>query len=153
MRFEHSPMGFTFPKSERIVSKKLIDELFNTSGSHSMVAFPIRVVYKVIDRSAVECTQGKYPQTPSLKSLILISVPKKRFKHAVDRNRVKRQVREAYRHQKHLLCDAIADNQSLLLGFVWVSDELAPSRIVNSRMERLLKRIAEKVEANTLKDS
>ena len=76
---------------------------------------------------------------------LLISVPKKRFKHAVDRNLAKRQVREAYRQSKQLLSDAVADGETLQLGFVWISDEHVPSSLVRSRMERLLKRIAEKV--------
>ena len=57
-----------------------------------MAAFPLRVVYVNKERA-----HGEVPVQ------ILISVPKKRFKHAVDRNRVKRQVREAYRLHKQVL--------------------------------------------------
>ena len=76
---------------------------------------------------------------------VLVSVPKKRFKHAVDRNRVKRQVREAYRHHKRSLVDAIPADQSLLLGFIWVGDRLLPSSIIAKRIEKLLTRITEKL--------
>ena len=76
---------------------------------------------------------------------VLISVPKKRFKHAVDRNRVKRQVREAYRHHKQLIVDTLPADQGLLLGFVWIGDELATSGKIDDRIEKLVKRIAEKV--------
>ena len=61
-----------------------------------MAAFPLRVVYVNKERA-----QGEVPVQ------ILISVPKKRFKHAVDRNRVKRQVREAYRLHKQVLYEAL----------------------------------------------
>ncbi len=122
-----------FPKREHICSTRLIDELFG-SGSQSTAAFPLRAVFLKTAR-----------QKTGVPVQVLISVPKKRFKHAVDRNRVKRQVREAYRHLKQPLCEAIATEESLLLGFVWTSDRLAPSSVVASRMEKILKRIVEKV--------
>ena len=122
-----------FPKREHIVSTRLIEQLFS-SGSTSMAAYPLRAVFRMVERSQTDVPVQ-----------VLISVPKKRFKHAVDRNRVKRQVRETYRQHKQLLVDAIPSDQSLLLGFVWVGDRLAPSFIVGSRIEKLLTRIAEKL--------
>ena len=125
----------TFPKREHIVSTRLIDLLFG-SGSKALVAYPLRVVYRLVPR-----------QQTGVEAQMLISVPKKRFKHAVDRNRLKRQVREAYRHQKEPLVAAVPADQCLLIGFVWIADEHTPSTIVNSRMEKLLKRIGERLKA------
>ena len=122
-----------FPKREHIVSTRLIEQLFG-SGSTSTTAYPLRAVYRMVERS-----QTNVPVQ------VLISVPKKRFKHAVDRNRVKRQVREAYRHHKQPLVDTIPADQSLLLGFIWVGDRLGPSPIMASRIEKLLTRITEKL--------
>lgn len=76
---------------------------------------------------------------------LLISVPKKRFHHAVDRNRVKRQVREVYRLHKGILYDAVPANQRLLLAFIWLSDEHFPTAEVEKRVVRLMQRIAEKM--------
>ena len=76
---------------------------------------------------------------------VLISVPKKRFHHAVDRNRVKRQIREAYRRQKTLLTDKVAPTQMLVIAFVWLSDQLQPSADIDSRVKNLLERIAHKL--------
>ena len=126
-------MNAQFKKREHIVSTRLIETLFS-SGSSSVSAFPLRAVFKIVPRS-----QTNVPVQ------ILISVPKKRFKHAVDRNRVKRQVREAYRHSKQPLCDAVAADVSLLVAFVWISDQLAPSATVNHRVEKLIARMAEKI--------
>jgi ribonuclease P protein component len=120
-----------FKKREHLVSTRLIETLFS-SGSYSMSAFPLRAVFKKVSRSQIEVPVQ-----------ILISVPKKRFKHAVDRNRVKRQVREAYRHCKQPLFDAIDDNESLLLAFLWISDRQATSATVARQVERLVGRIAE----------
>lgn len=80
-------MRYTLPKLERLNSRILIEKLF-TGGSKSLPAFPLRIVYMPVE--------GENLPTISL----LISVPKKRFKRAVKRNRVKRQIREAYRKTK-----------------------------------------------------
>ena len=76
---------------------------------------------------------------------LLVSVPKKRFHHAVDRNRVKRQIREAYRLHKDLLYQVLPDTQRLLLAFVWLSDEHKTSKEIEGRIVSLMRRIAERV--------
>ena len=131
--------GFTFPKSERIVSQKLIDELFTMPGSQSMTVFPLRVVFRTVPR----LDNGVPVQ-------VLISVPKKRFKHAVDRNRVKRQVREAFRFYRQSLCDAVPATETLLLGFVWLSDRHASTAFITERVEKLLTKIGSRLSAPSI---
>ncbi|MBQ8467466.1 MAG: ribonuclease P protein component [Prevotella sp.] len=126
---------YSFKKCERIVSQKEIDLLFSDKGSHSLVAFPVRAVYRI--------TSNIKPQTSNIK--LLLSVPKKRFKHAVDRNRVKRQLREAYRHHRHLLTDSMAEGLSLSIAFIWLTDAHFPSETVDHRVSSLLRRIAAKL--------
>jgi ribonuclease P protein component len=121
-------------KRERMVSQKLIDTLFGGGCSQSMAAFPLRAVYIKKERA-----QGEAPVQ------MLVSVPKKRFKHAVDRNRVKRQVREAFRQHKELLYEALTEHEQLLLAFIWLSDEHRSSRDVESRVVGLMQRVAEKL--------
>ena len=99
-----------------------------------MAAFPLRAVYIKKERA-----QGEVPVQ------MLVSVPKKRFKHAVDRNRVKRQVREAFRQHKELLYEALTEHEQLLLAFIWLSDEHRSSRDVESRVVGLMQRVAEKL--------
>jgi ribonuclease P protein component len=123
----------TFQKRERVVSEKLIDELFNGGHSHSLAAFPLRVIYMKSEHQ-----DGQPPVQ------VLISVPKKRFHHAVDRNRVKRQIREAYRRQKSLLADKVPPTQILVIAFVWLSDQLQPSAEIDRRVKNLLERIAKR---------
>jgi len=79
-------VSHTFSKAERLKSRKLLDELFK--GGQSFVVHPFRVVYNVVELPVKVPVQ------------LAISVPKKRIKKAVDRNRVKRLVREAYRLHK-----------------------------------------------------
>ena len=128
----------TFKKQERIVSNKLIETLFGGGRSQSMVAFPLRVVYMIQERTANE---------PPVQ--LLVSVPKKHFKHAVDRNRVKRQVREAFRLHKQTLHDALPPTSQLLLAFVWLSDSHSPSVTVERRVVGLMQRVAERVGSET----
>jgi ribonuclease P protein component len=125
-----------FRKKERIVSQKLIEELFGGGKSHSLAAFPLRVVYMQLER------QDRQEPVE-----VLISVPKKRLHHAVDRNRAKRQIREAYRLQKQLLTEKMAQGQTVDIAFVWLSDQLLPSAEVNGRMKNLLERIAKRILA------
>lgn len=123
----------TFRKEERIVSNRLIETLFEKGDSHALAAYPLRMVYQ-----QMTCCQGCAPVQ------ILISVPKKRFKHAVDRNRVKRQIREAYRQHKQILDGIISEDKLLLIAFIWLSDRHCPTQEVERRVVSLLQRIAKK---------
>lgn len=123
---------FTLSKEERICSKKLINELFTGNG-RSMTAFPLRVVF--MKRTIVD---------DQPRAAMLVSVPKRHFKHAVDRNRVKRQVREAFRRNKSIITQNLTDDhEAVAMAFVWLTNEKFPSSEVENRMVRLLTRISE----------
>ena len=100
-----------------------------------MAAFPLRAVY---------IQQERQDRQEPVK--VLISVPKKRLHHAVDRNRVKRQVREAYRLQKQLLFERIPQGLSIDIAFIWLSDQLCPTAVISNRVRSLLERIAKRLE-------
>jgi ribonuclease P protein component len=127
--------SFSFEKNERVASQKLIDELFTGGNSQSVAAFPLRVVYMVQQRQADE---------PPAK--LLISVAKRRLHHAVDRNRTKRQLREAYRLNKHRLESTLPDNEQLVLAFIWLAEGLESTDTVAARVKSLLKRISVKLQ-------
>ncbi len=84
-------MKYTYPKSEKLKSKVTIDLLF--SEGKSVSKYPLRLVYvPVVPEASEKIKMG-------------VSVSKKYFKHAVDRNYFKRILRETYRLNKHLLLD------------------------------------------------
>ena len=85
------PRRYTFGKPEHLCLERDINQLFS-SRQKSIIAFPLRLLMLVVPYS------GSGPHAK-----VLISVSKRHFKHAVDRKPAKRQVREAYRQQKHRL--------------------------------------------------
>lgn len=130
------PRGlFTFRKEEHLVGKSLIDRLFRGGESRSMSSYPLRVVYCLTER------QDDIPVK------MMVSVPKRYFKHAVDRNRIKRQLRESYRHHKALLWETMEEHPDQLLAvvFIWLDSHHRPSNEVEQRMIGLIHRICEKI--------
>ena len=132
-------MPNTLKKAERLDRKKVIGKMFiGGAGAHSFTVFPLRVVYLT---------------EPELKSQasVLISVSKRYFKHAVDRNRVKRQIREAYRLNKAPLVGALANRkEKLALAFIYLSDELMATSFLQKRMSITLDKLVEKMSSNQL---
>ena len=127
---------YTFNKSERLCSKKLIEHLF-AGGNKSFPTFPLRVVYMCLPPDETEADAS-----------ILISVPKKRFKHAVKRNLVKRQVREAYRRNKHILLDVLKAKETpvkMVMAFIWLDNKIHSTEEVEHKVKKLLTHISENI--------
>lgn len=129
--------AYGFPKPEHLSLQRDIDALF-TEGNRSAVAFPVRAVWREVEWN------GHGPRVK-----VLVSVSKRKFKHAVDRNRAKRQMREAYRLNKHILAHNLtesqtenqADTTALHIGFIWLADKPQKSSKVQKRIITLLKNI------------
>lgn len=125
---------YSFSKTERICSKLTIEKLF-AGGNRSTAVYPLRAVYMT--------EEGK----DGVPASILISVPKRRFRHAVDRNRMKRQVREAYRLNKHMLWEVLqSQGLSASIAFVCIADDLCSSVQVERSVKKILHRIAEQIQ-------
>ena len=120
-------MPNTLRKSERLDKKKVIEKMF-AGGSRSFSVFPLRVVYLPVEELEAPVS-------------ILVSVSK--------RNRVKRQIRETYRMNKHGLLAVLTEKKCrLAVAFIYLSDQLVDSSVIEDRMKTALARIAEKVAAN-----
>ncbi|MBQ6063884.1 MAG: ribonuclease P protein component [Prevotella sp.] len=131
-----APRVFTFRKEERICSKKQIDQLFGGSSSHSVVVFPIRAVFMETPREEGE---------PPVK--MMVSVSKRHFKRAVKRNRIKRQLREAFRRNKTILMEKMnpRPDKGLVVAFLWIGNKLLESAQVERKMCDVLNRIKERI--------
>lgn len=123
----------SFPKRERLSSRLLTERLFSGVAT-SMTVFPLRAVFIELPASAQEPPAS-----------VLISVPKRRLRRAVDRNRLKRQVREAYRLNKQLLTAPLEQQgKRLALALIALTNAPCDSHRVAAAVRKLLRRIAER---------
>ena len=123
----------SFPKSEHLCGDKRITRLF-TEGV-AFIAYPLRVVY-ILE-----------PLSDSVPSSVLVGVPKKRFKRAVKRNRLKRLMREAYRLNKTELTEKLMEKQlQIHIAFNYVSNDELDFVTIEKKMKVSLQRLIDKVE-------
>ena len=122
---------YTLSKEERLSWKRYIDPLF--AKGQSFVAFPLRVIYLPLEE-----------EMPARASF-LVSVPKKKFKRAVKRNLIKRQVREAYRVRKYELLDLLeAKGKRMLIAFLYIDKEIHPFTTMEKAMNKAINLLREK---------
>ncbi|TPG32326.1 ribonuclease P protein component [Flavobacterium pectinovorum] len=122
-------MNFTYPKNERLKSKTTIDLLF--SEGKSVSKYPLRLVYRQAEGN------------PEEKIKMGVSVSKKYFKKAVDRNYFKRVLRETYRLNKHLLLDNIQEPYTIMF-FYQTKDRLSYEEI-NTKTIQLFEKFLSQV--------
>ena len=127
-------MPQTFPKSERLCSKKILGELFK-KGSMSVgtfYLFPFRTLYMHPSESE--------PKSDSALPAIVITVPKRTFRRAVDRNLIRRRVREAYRLNKHLFNKETAHPP--YIAFLYTAKQIISFEEIEKGMKLALSKIS-----------
>ncbi len=115
----------TFTKAERLSGKVLIDTLIQKGKSFN--CFPFRVVWLEIPENKV-------------KAQIVISVPKRLFKKATDRNRLKRLIREGYRKNKDVLIEK-TENKTIQLLLIYTSKTMMKSKEVEDKIILMLQQL------------
>lgn len=125
---------FELGKRHKLCGVIAVDRLFTSADSQSALCYPLKGVW----RAASGRAEGDAP------CKFVITVPKKRLRHAVDRVAARRRVREAYRltHGRVEDCHA-GDGETPLLdiAFVYVANRVLPSAAIHAAMERLLGKI------------
>ncbi|HFS66748.1 MAG TPA: ribonuclease P protein component [Flavobacteriia bacterium] len=128
-------MQFTYSKQEKLKKRKLLKTLFKEGKATTV--FPLRMVYLKHEHS------GNFPVQAS------VSVSKRNFKRAVDRNRIKRLLREAYRLNKYILYDNLEDNYIMM--FIYLAKEEEPFQVIEKNMQELMQKFLKKIDRNDKK--
>ena len=122
-------MTFSFPKKEKLKSQKLIDLLFEEGKTMSV--YPLRLIY----------LRTNLPE--GVKFQVGVAVPKKKFKSAVKRNRIKRLLREAYRLNKDLIFNNSEGEFAFL--FLYLGKEMPSYSEVEKGMKKMLQKFIETI--------
>lgn len=123
MPLKTTPKDFRFRRQERLAGEKRIQELFETGSS--FYSFPFKVYVK------------RNPEPDSPFHQVLISVSKRNFRKAADRNLLKRRIREAYRLNK----DRIAASEKLLIAYIYNAKEILTFAQIQERLIKTFNRL------------
>ncbi len=123
-------MNHTYPKKEKLKSRKLIDQLF--AQGNSVSDYPIKLIY----------LNTELPEDVKIQAGV--AVPKKNFKSAVKRNRIKRLLREAYRLNKHLVFNNSEATFAFL--FLYLGKEMPIYPEIEKAMNGVLARFSKKLK-------
>ena len=126
-------MNVSFPKKEHLCSRRLIERLYR--DGRRLMAFPYSVLWHPEPELPVPCQ-------------VLIVAPKRRFHHAVDRNRVKRLTRECYRLHKQQLIELLQQKQMhITLSLVYVHNELFTYEQLSNKFDKLMAQLSKDINS------
>lgn len=129
-------MNFKFPKKEKVTSLKIINALYS-KGNFSLYTFPFKIIFVVTNELETPCQ-------------VLISVPKRNFKNAVDRNTIKRQIREVYRLNKNALIDTLISKQkNIALAITYVAKTEVTFNEAQVSLQKMLEQLRNEIEKNS----
>ena len=133
------PVRYTLGKEDKLKSRKIIEQLFKEGKSFSL--FPFRVIYLLQPINNITQLQAGF------------SVGTKHFKKAVDRNRIKRLMRESYRLQKKTLEDVVnKTNKDLRIFFIYTSADIPEYPVVSEKINSCIKRLLKITDENSAKN-
>lgn len=125
---------FELGKRHKLCGATSVDRLFSSADSSSALCYPLRGVWG----------KGGRRKEGDADFQFVVTVPKKRLRHAVDRVAVRRRIREAYRLNHGAVEDArcvAGEVTPLDMAFVYVADKVLPSAVIHAAMLRLLNKI------------
>ncbi len=125
-------IDFSFKREERLKSFRVIRELF--ASGRILNHYPFRIIWLPLEENLDFPVQ------------IAITVPRKKFSRAVQRNRIKRLIREAYRHNKHKLYQMLeGSSKAYAVMIIYVDKEMPAYETTEARMVKALERLGKKM--------
>ncbi len=129
--------AFSYSKAEKLKSRKLLNKLFKEGKS--LNAFPLKLIYLWNETSKDLSESNSQVST----IVVGVGVSARNFKKAVDRNRIKRLLRESYRVQKQLLVGLNAHEKQWQVFFIYTGKELPETSVIQSKMQILMTKLVE----------
>lgn len=129
-------MKQTFPKTERLCSRKTIGRLFEKGSTEAKTSylFPFKVFYLVDS----DVPPNQPPQ-------VLFSISKRNFKKAVDRNLLRRRCREAYRKNKHLFFSSPEQRPPSYIAFILIAKTKVDYETIERGLQKLIERLGKEL--------
>ena len=135
----------SFGKEERLRHKSLVDGLYR--HGKTIYEFPLRATWRSLSREELTANFRDHVPDGIGHLQMMVTVPKKKRKKAVDRVLMRRRIREAYRLHRHELKQLLLNEEdlgTLSLAFVYIHNENLPYSAVAAKMKKLLRRVGEK---------
>lgn len=125
--------NFKFPKAERLTNKKKFERLFEEGAS--LKGFPLKLIY---------ITEPRNEEAPSIQ--VAFTVPKRSFKKAVDRNHIRRKMKEIYRLNRHPIIQLLNEHkQSMFAILIYTNREKMDYKSIEKGWWKLQARLAERM--------
>ena len=131
-------VSFKFPKEERLHHRSLVEGLFRSGKS--FYEFPFRVTWRTLSSEQLEKTFCNHTPEGIGRLQMMVTVPKKKRKRAVDRVLLRRRIREAYRLTYLPLLEAMqrrSDLRTLAIGLVYIHNENLPYHHIEEKMKQV----------------
>lgn len=140
-------MRLTLRKAEKLRHKRLVGDLF--LHGNSLYDFPLRLSWRLIDEETLRSSfRAELPKSLGPVQM-LITVPKKKRRHAVDRVLMRRRIREAYRLHRMPLKEYVVtlpSHGTLSMAFIYLSDTNLPYATIEKKMSRLLTKLEAEIK-------
>lgn len=126
-------MKFTLGKNQKLKSRKAISQLF--IEGNSVKSFPVKMIYLPLSGD-------------NINTKVTFSVPKRNFKLAVDRNRIKRLLRESYRLNQHDFFEDIDESYNIM--FIYMSNVMPSYDDINFKLKKLMVKFKASISASDI---
>ena len=139
----------TLRKGEKLRHRSLVEPLFKEG--HTLYEFPIRLTWRALSEDELEKTFCDHVPERIDRVQMLITVPKKKRRHAVDRVLMRRRIREAWRLNRLPLKEALENSENvrtLSVALIYLSDKNAPYSTIEQKIRLLLRKLASKIDSS-----